>query len=135
MGLDRVTGVIGTKVFVEWVLAGGTVETVPQITPADLAARIASGDAAVIDVRGQSEWLAGHIPGAPNIPLGFLTDRLSEMPHATTLVLQCKGGGRSSIASSLLLARGLRVANLSGGFEAWEAAGLPVDSATGDATT
>ena len=135
VGLDRVIRVIGTTVFVEWVLAGGTVETVPQITATDLAARIASGDAAVVDVRGQSEWLEGHIPGAPNIPLGLLPDRLSEMPQATTLVLQCKGGGRSSIASSLLLARGLRVANLSGGFEAWEAAGLPVESPAGAPTT
>lgn len=126
VGLDRVAGTMPTNVIVEWVMAGGTVETVRQISATDLAAHIASGDAAVIDVRGAAEWNEGHIAGAPNIPLAFLPDRLAELPQVKTLVLQCKGGGRSSIASSLLLARGLRVANLVGGFEAWEAAGLPV---------
>lgn len=127
VGLDRVSTSIPLSVIDAWATSGGKLETVEQIVPAELVKRIASGDVAVIDVRGVSEWNEGHIGGAPNIPLGYLADRIAELPTGKSVVLQCKGGGRSSIASSVLLARGIRVMNLVGGFEAWEAAGLPVE--------
>jgi len=79
-------------------------------------------------VRGRSEWEEGHIAGVANIPVGFLPDRLAELPRGKSLVMQCQSGSRSSIASSILLARGFTdVVNLTGGFEAWERAGLPVE--------
>jgi hydroxyacylglutathione hydrolase len=82
----------------------------------------------VIDVRGRAEWEAGRLPGAPNIPLGVLGDRLAEVPSTGTVVLQCESGSRSAIAASLLQARGRRdVTNLAGGYSAWRKAGLPVE--------
>jgi hydroxyacylglutathione hydrolase len=136
VGLDRAAGVIPLGVVEEWAAAGGATGSVPQIEPAALAALIARGDAAVVDVRGRSEWEAGHLPGVQNLPLGFLPDRLAELPRAKTLVMQCRGGGRSSIAASILLARGVKqVVNLAGGFEAWERAGLPVEPYTPATTT
>ena len=90
------------------------------------------GDVAVIDVRGRSEWDAGHIEGARHIPVGMLDAQLASLPRDATLVMQCQGGGRSSIASSLVQARGLKhVVNLAGGLTAWERAGLPVVSPHG----
>jgi hydroxyacylglutathione hydrolase len=78
----------------------------------------------VIDVRGHGEWAAGHLPGAPNIPLGYLTDRLKDLPRDKLVVVHCETGGRSAIAASLLRARGLtNVVNLTGGFAAWQKAG------------
>jgi hydroxyacylglutathione hydrolase len=80
-------------------------------------------------VRGRSEWDAGHLPGVENIPVGYLEEHLAELPRDRELVLQCQTGARSSIAASLLQARGFtNVANLEGGFGAWREAGHPVES-------
>jgi hydroxyacylglutathione hydrolase len=63
-----------------------------------------------------------------NIPLGYLLDQLNEVPNGQPVVLHCQGGTRSLIATSLLEARGIKdVVNLTGGFGAWEKAGLPVE--------
>ena len=62
------------------------------------------------------------------LPLGYLVERMDELPADTPIVLHCQGGGRSMIAASLLAARGRAdVINLEGGFGAWERAGLPVE--------
>jgi len=130
IGLDRIGGFLALdeQELEAWRAAGGRLETVPQISPDELQRRLAAGDAAVIDVRGRAEWELGRLPGTPNIPLGYLGDRLAEVPAARTVVLQCESGSRSAIAASLLQARGRRdVANLVGGFAAWRKAGLPVD--------
>ncbi len=81
-----------------------------------------------LDVRAADEWESGHLPGVANIPLGYLTERLDEVPRGSPLVTQCQGGGRSAIAASILKAHGFAtVRNLAGGFAAWKAAGLPVE--------
>ena len=60
------------------------------------------------------------------IPLGKLGSRLAELDREKLLVVHCKGGFRSSIATSILRRAGFRdIANLIGGFDAWKAAGLP----------
>lgn len=88
---------------------------------------MAESGAAVIDVRGLSEWEAGHVPGVPNIPVGYLAERLDEIPTDRPVVVHCQGGARSAIAASVLQARGLtNVVNMVGGFGAWQQAGLPV---------
>lgn len=105
-----------------WRAAGGEIVTVPQVTPEALRARLkVRQDApAVLDVRARDEWDAGHIEGAVNIPLAELSSRLDEVP-AGPLVAMCGSGYRSSIACSLLQRAGRRqVANLAGGWIAWE---------------
>ena len=68
------------------------------------------------------------MPGVPNVPLGYLRDHLGELPTDRPIVLQCQGGGRSSIAASLLRAQGVKnVINLAGGYSGWAGAGLPVE--------
>ena len=63
-----------------------------------------------------------------NIPLGYLLERIGEVPAGRPLVLQCASGARSLIAASLLESRGIAdVINLAGGFGAWEKVGLPVE--------
>jgi hydroxyacylglutathione hydrolase len=118
IGLDRISGYFDPS-------AVRGVAAIPQIQPAELAARLE--DVTVIDVRGASEWAAGHIAGAQHIPLGYLADRAAGMPKATPVVVQCQSGGRSSIAASVLERLGFtHILNLSGGIAAWAAAGLPV---------
>ena len=92
--------------------------------------RSAAGDknVQVVDVRGPDEWRRGHIPGAIHIPLAALPDRIAELNAAAPIVLHCKGGSRSAIASSFLQARGItNVSNLAGGYESWVKSGFEVE--------
>ncbi|HEX5831362.1 MAG TPA: rhodanese-like domain-containing protein, partial [Gemmatimonadaceae bacterium] len=127
IGLDRVSGVFGTDALSAWSTAGRPLGTVAQTTAAEAAAMLERGEATVIDVRGRTEWEAGHVPGVPNIPVGYLADRLGEIPSDRPVILHCQAGTRSAIAASVLQARGIaNVVNLAGGFAAWQRAGLPV---------
>ena len=104
-----------------WPKAGGEMERVPQMPPADLRLLLGSGRLPkVLDVRTDDEWEAGHIEGALHIPLNELKDRLGEVPREPLFVL-CGSGYRSSIGCSLLQRAGRRdVTNLIGGWTAWE---------------
>ncbi len=124
IGLDRVAGYFETDAVT------GTHDTsaVPQIDASVLADRLGGDEVTVIDVRGEAEWEAFHIPGSINIPVGYLADRIDEIPYSKPIVVQCQSGGRSAIAASVLRARGVEdVTNLSGGIVAWRERGLPVE--------
>jgi hydroxyacylglutathione hydrolase len=83
-------------------------------------------------VRNQNEWDNGHIAGARHIGLGYLAERMNEIPRDKPIVVQCAAGARSSIGASVLKAAGVdQVINLVGGYGAWLTAGLP----TADAET
>lgn len=128
IGLDDIAGYLGTDALEAWTAADRELQTTPQMTVDELARRIEKGDVAVIDVRGRAEWEAGHIPGVPNIPLGYLADRLDEIPRDRPVVVQCQTGGRSAIAAGLLQAHGIEgVINLEGGIAAWRNRGNPVE--------
>jgi hydroxyacylglutathione hydrolase len=131
IGLDRVAGYVDcdAELLETWRGGGGAVGTVAHLGVPELATRMHAGDTTVVDVRSGPEWDAGHLPGALHIPLGYLTDRLDEIPRDRTVALQCQTGSRSAIAASLLLARGYRdVVNVDGGYAAWRAARLPVEA-------
>ena len=89
---------------------------------------------AVLDVREDVEWNAGHIEGALHIPLQELPTRLADLPPTQTLVV-CKVGGRSAQAVGYLVQQGYDVVNLDGGMLDWEAAGRPMVSETGQPPT
>ena len=128
VGLDRIAGYFGTEAIAAWAGQGRRLENVEQTTASSLQRDYP--DAKILDVRGASEWEAGHIPGAENIPVGYLVDHLEEIPRDEPVVLQCQTGGRSAIAASLLRARGFRnVVNLGDGIDGWRAAGRPVELA------
>jgi hydroxyacylglutathione hydrolase len=80
-------------------------------------------DLRVVDVRNPGEVAAGMIPGAINIPVGQLPDRLGELDATRPTVVYCAGGYRSSVAASLLRHRGfVDVSDILGGYTAWEEA-------------
>ena len=129
IGLDRLAGYLDcdAEMLETWRASGGALSSTTQRTVHQLRELMRAGDVTVIDVRGHSEWEAGHLPGVVNIPLGLLPDRIAELPSQGTIVLQCQTGSRSAIGASLLEARGRSaVANLEGGIAAWRQAGLPV---------
>ena len=127
IGLENIAGYAGASAISSAEANGVELDRIDQIDSRELARRMEAGDVAVIDVRAAAEWKAGHLPGVTHIHLGYLRDRLQELPTDRPLVLQCRTGGRSTIAASLLRAAGRRdVSNLTGGIVAWDEAGLPV---------
>ena len=89
------------------------------------------GEVVLIDVRGPDEFNAppGHLPGAINIPLPELQDRIAEVTaHSRPVVLVCKTDRRSARAAETLIAAGVRdVAVLRGGTDGWHQQGLKLD--------
>ena len=128
IGLDRVAGYFGTEA-IEAFGAEGSREVVPQIAVDELTDRLRRREAMVVlDVRGAAEFDAGHIPGARNIPVGHLSDRLDEIARDKPVVVHCQSGARSAIAASVLQARGFaNVVQFAGGYPAWQAAGNPTE--------
>jgi rhodanese-related sulfurtransferase len=83
-----------------------------------------------IDVRSASEFAAGHIPGAVNIPMDEIESRLADLRLQRTTILICQGGKRASMTSALLAGRIQDLRVLTGGTDAWKDAGLPVVAST-----
>jgi hydroxyacylglutathione hydrolase len=124
IGLDRVTAFAGAGVRREWADRVGALQTVDQVDVQTLAG---TNHRTVVDVRRATEWRDGHLPIATHIFLGDLVERTRDLPRDTPIALHCQGGTRSAIAASVLQAEGFtNVANVTGGFRAWERAGLPV---------
>ncbi|RMG23466.1 MAG: MBL fold metallo-hydrolase [Armatimonadetes bacterium] len=115
IGLDEVIGWSGGEVLAD-AESAGRLETVEWADAA--SAKLACDNAEVIlDVRTPLEYEAGHLPGAVNIPLGRLPDRIGELDPSKRTLVYCQSGGRSAIATSLLLQHGFRsVINLDGGY-------------------
>lgn len=77
----------------------------------------------LIDTRTPEEFSFGSIPGAINIPLDDLRDRMSEVPTGKPVVLFCAVGLRGYLAQRILMGNGYRnVRNLSGGYKLYSAA-------------
>jgi hydroxyacylglutathione hydrolase len=127
VGLDDVRGFIGDALE-GWTSSGRPVATTPQLTPLELARKLANGARpVVIDVRGADEWDAGRIAGARHIMAGELAARIDEVPSEGEVVLICGSGYRSTVAASVLERAGRsNVSSVTGGMTAWKAAALPV---------
>jgi hydroxyacylglutathione hydrolase len=110
-----------------WKQAGFPVADVPQITVQELS-RQRSQDLQVLDVRREPEWQVGHIEGAEWFPLDNFKISAPALDPSSPVAVHCQGGYRSMIACSLLQRAGLQtVINVTGGFDAWRQAGLPVE--------
>ncbi|MEU8680588.1 rhodanese-like domain-containing protein [Streptomyces sp. NPDC048611] len=73
----------------------------------------------LIDVRNPAEYEDGALPGARNVPLAGLSDRLTELDPARPVILYCRSGNRSVIAAALLEAHGFtEVCDVIGGYDA-----------------
>jgi rhodanese-related sulfurtransferase len=110
------------------VLAAKTRVKEIDLTQADQALR---DGAVLIDVREESEFAAGHIPGAVHASRGMLEFKLSTnpalQPRDLKVVLYCKTGGRAALAAVAMLDMGyLDVMSVAGGIDAWATQGRPV---------
>jgi hydroxyacylglutathione hydrolase len=127
IGLDRCAGWFAASAVEQAIAAEGRAGQVPDVQPDELQAMLDAG-AELVDVRNSSEYTAGHLAGAANLPLGRLAERLDELPRDRPLVVHCQAGGRASVAIGLLAARGFTdVRHLAGDYGGWTQAGRPVE--------
>ena len=87
----------------------------------------------ILDVREQYEWDAGHVEGALHLPLTQVMagQEQGRLDPERPVVVICKSGNRSELASVMLQARGYKAENFEGGTEVWAAAGLPLEASDG----
>jgi hydroxyacylglutathione hydrolase len=133
IGLERLAGYFAADVVDARRGSPGQLQTIPELTLAEVAGRLRGSGAGletVLDVRGAGEWEAGHIPGALNIPVSELEQRLDKIPRNRGLIVHCQTGARAAIAASILRARGFDEVRLfPGGFAEWQKAGQPEELA------
>ena len=96
-------------------------QTLPQIDVEELKTSLKNNGPLVLDVRTPNEWKAKHIDGATHVPLSTFAKQVPDLPKDRKIAVICGSGYRSSIASSLLQARGYdSIENVTGGMEAYE---------------
>ena len=107
-----------------------------RITETDVPtvrARLERGDRFhLVDVREESEWAEGRLPGAIHLGKGVIERDVEEaLPDLDAeIVLYCGGGYRSALAADNLRRMGYtNVASMDGGIRAWRDAGLPIEGA------
>ena len=88
----------------------------------------------LLDVREDDEWAAGHAPTARHLPMSEFVARKDELgtPEGPVYVI-CRAGGRSAQVAQYLIQNGVEAVNVTGGMQAWEAAGKPVVTDSGAA--
>jgi len=90
------------------------------------AQKLIDEGAQLIDVRVDHEWEVGHIAGATHLPLDELPQRVGEIDKDRPVVLYCRGGTRSTMATTALADAGYDAAKLTEGIVGWSEAGLPL---------
>lgn len=122
-----------TKTVAELIAAANA--QIENVSPQDAAAQVAAGEAVLLDVREPVEW-EHHVEDAVQVPRGlleFAADPTSprykaELDPAGRVIVYCRSGARAALACATLKDMGYEnVANLAGGFTAWQEAGLPVN--------
>jgi hydroxyacylglutathione hydrolase len=116
-----------------WIQSGYELDYIPQVSVQELAElqEKEKDHLAILDVREPGEVETGAFEGSIRIPLGQLAGRTAELDPTKLIVVHCKGGYRSSIATSILRRAGLEeIADLTGGFDAWKSADLQKTQAT-----
>jgi len=105
-------------------------KNITTISVAEAKAMLDKGGSIFLDVREPKEYKSGHVPGAMNVPRGLLEFKIGTKisDKNASVVVYCKTGGRSSLASYTLVRMGYKnVKNMDGGWKAWVKAGYPVE--------
>jgi len=100
-----------------------------SVTTLEATQLINRQDALVVDVREQAEYAQAHILNSRLLPLSQIEARMADIDKFKDkpVIVYCATGNRSNSAAAILRKSGFsNVSNLSGGFAAWQQAGLPV---------
>lgn len=104
--------------FEAWKAAGEAVETLDEVSPAQLAEVFNKEKINLLDSRKESEYMAEHIEGAVNFPLDFINKNMHMLNRDEKYFIHCASGYRSVIAASILKSRGFEnVVNVREGFK------------------
>jgi rhodanese-related sulfurtransferase len=95
------------------------------------AGKLIEDGAQVVDVRVEHEWEVGRIAGATHLPLAELAERAGEIDRERPVILYCRGGNRSTMATAALTAAGYDAAKLTEGIVGWAEEGLPLEPVDG----
>lgn len=127
IGYDAITALLEEGLH-EWQTAGREFEGLPQVYAGEIQRRLeAKEEFTLLDVRDEGEFARGHLPGAVNIFLGELSERLDEVPSARPVTTFCGTGHRAIIGASILQRAGFeRVENCLGSMRACAALGCEV---------
>jgi rhodanese-related sulfurtransferase/DNA-binding HxlR family transcriptional regulator len=108
----------------------GERDGIEQLSPPELEERLSRGEVVVLDVRPESEYRAGHIPGAISAPLSALESVAKTLPRQRDVVAYCRGPYcvYADDAVRLLRERGLKARRLDVGFPEWRRAGHAVET-------
>ena len=95
---------------------------VPSISSEESQKVISDNNYRFLDVRTDGEYSDGHIPNSIHIPLQEIKSRISEIEKIKDkkIIVYCRSGARSSMASKTLLKEGFDVSNLTGGIMSWK---------------
>ena len=103
----------------EWKKRGKEIDSIKSVNANELAGALSKGDANIIDVRKEGEYISEHVDGAVNLPLDNINDSMAALDKNKTYYVHCAGGYRSMIFNSVLKARGFdKLIDISGGFKA-----------------
>ncbi|HWJ42362.1 MAG TPA: rhodanese-like domain-containing protein [Solirubrobacterales bacterium] len=91
------------------------------------ARKLIDDGAQLIDVRADHEWEVGRIAGATHIALPEIPERTGEIDRDRPVVLYCRGGNRSSMATAALAEAGFDAVKLTEGIVGWSEADLPLE--------
>jgi thioredoxin 1/putative thioredoxin len=98
------------------------------LKPIEVAQLLKEGAVVPVDTRDAAAFGRAHLPGAQNIPIEEIQNRLAELHmFAGQPVLYCRSGDKSKDLAAVLAESGMPIAFLDGGMLAWEADGLPVE--------
>ena len=125
IGLDNLEGYIPSVS--AWTETGGTLQKSNIISLEETKQLIRNNNVQVVDLRGASEYQAGHIANADNVFVGTLPENLDKISKDKKVIIHCQSGDRATIGYSLLTRNGFtNVANFSGSMREWVTAGEPV---------
>ncbi len=129
IGYETVVGIFGEDALDAWARSTVPMTYTTVVTATEAARDVEDGTAVLVDVRKSSEWAEGHVGAAMLVPLPELLERMAEIPRDRPVIVHCQGGTRSAIAVSVLAAQGYtNLRDMSGGFNAWCRAELPVQT-------
>ncbi|RYF86902.1 MAG: MBL fold metallo-hydrolase, partial [Chitinophagaceae bacterium] len=127
IGLDNIYGYIpSTSV---WTSTGKDLQKANVISLSTAKERLKNNNVQLIDLRGASEYNAGHIAQANNVFVGTLPDNLDKVSKTKDVIIYCQSGDRATIGYSILAKNGFNnVSNFAGSINEWVNAGEPVES-------
>lgn len=122
IGMDNILGYVdGVD---GWVKDGGTLSKSNLVPMDEFKNILKTNHTQIVDLRGASEYKAGHIKGTDNLFIGTLEKNLDKIKKDQQVILHCQSGDRATIGYSILAKHGFKnVRNFSGGMNEWSNAG------------